>query len=124
MTRFAMQVRRQDVDCADDVPMKYATARRAPVDASAGLFPLPTHGACLGRVAFILQHYLDPDMLGLVRDILAQPPVRPARDLLVRSVAQVDTICDVPHVANDDFACTPGHCMIDHGARDLSLIHI
>ena len=85
MTRFAMQVRRQDIDCADDVPMKYATARRAPVDASAGLFPLPTHGACLGRVVLILQHDLDPDMLGLVRDVLAQPPMRPARHFLVRS---------------------------------------
>ena len=77
MTGLAMQVRRQDVDCADDVPMKHATAGHACVDASAGLFPLPTHGACLGCVALILQHNLDPDMLGFVRDVLAQPPMRP-----------------------------------------------
>ena len=114
-----MQVCRQDINGAHDVSMTYATASRAPVDASAGLFSLPTHGACLTRVAFILQHYFDPDMLGLVRDILAQPPVRPARDLLVRSVAQVDTICDVPHVADDDLARSSGHSLIDNGARDL-----
>ena len=29
MTRFAMQVRRQDIDCAYDVPVEHATARRA-----------------------------------------------------------------------------------------------
>ena len=119
MTRFAMQVRRQDVDCADDVPMKYATARRAPVDASAGLFPLPTHGACLGRVVLILQHDLDPDMLGLVRDVLAQPPMRPAGHLLVRTVTQGHSIGHVSYVADDDLARTPGHRMIDHGAETL-----
>ena len=69
MTRFAVDVRRQDVDCADDVPVKHATASRASIDASAGLLPLPTHGACLGRVALILQHDIDPDTLGLVRDL-------------------------------------------------------
>ncbi len=119
MTRFAVDMRRQDVDCADDVPVKHATASRASIDASAGLLPLPTRGACLGRVVLILQHDLDPDMLGLVRDVLAQPPMRPARHLLVRSVSQVDAIGHVPHVTDDDFACTPGHCMIDHGARDF-----
>ncbi len=119
MTRFAVDVRRQDVDCADNVPVEHATASRASIDASAGLLPLPTHGACLGRVVLILQHDLDPDMLGLVRDVLAQPPMRPARHLLVRSVSQVDAIGHVPHVANDDLACTPGHCMIDHGPTTL-----
>ena len=119
MTRFAVDVRRQDVDCADDVPVKHATASRAAIDASAGLLPLPTRGACLGGVVLILQHDLDPDMLGLVRDVLAQPPLRPTRHFLVRSVSQVDAIGHVPHVADDDFACTPGHCMIDHGTRDF-----
>ena len=119
MTRFAVDVRRQDVDCADDVPVKHATASRASIDASAGLFSLPTHGACLGRVVLILQHDLDPDMLGLVRDVLAQPPMRPARYLLVRSVSQVDAIGHVPHVADDDPFGLALYCMIDHGARDF-----
>ena len=88
-----MHVRRQNVDCADDVPVEYATASPALVDAAAGLFPLPTHGACLGCIVLILQHDLDPDTLGFVRDVLAESPMRPARHLLVGSVAQVDTIC-------------------------------
>ena len=119
MTRFAMQVRRQDIDCAYDVPVEHATASRALVDASAGLFPLPTHGACLGRVVLILQHDFDPDMLGLVRDVLAQPPMRPARHFLIGSMTQGHAVGYVPHVADDDLACTPGHRMIDHGAADL-----
>ena len=108
MTRFAMQVRRQDIDCAYDVPVEHATASRALVDASAGLFPLPTHGACLGRVVFILQHDIDPDMLGLVRDVLAQPPMRPARHFLIGSMTQGHAVGYVPHVADDDLAVHEG----------------
>ena len=86
--RFAVDVRRQDIDCAYDVPVEHATASRASIDASAGLFSLPTHGACLGRVVLILQRDLDPDMLGLVRDVLARPPMRPPRHFLIGSITQ------------------------------------
>ena len=62
----------------------------------------------------ILQHDLDPDMLGLVRDVLAQPPVRPARHFLIGSMTQGHAVGYVPHVADDDLACTPGHRIIGH----------
>ncbi len=39
-----------------------------------GFFLCPHAGMSGGRVVLILEHNLDSDMLGLVRDVLAQPP--------------------------------------------------
>ena len=72
-----------------------------------------------GSCSADLQHDIDPDMLGLVRDVLAQPPMRPARHFLIDLMTQGHAVGYVPHVADDDLACTPRHRMIDHGAADL-----
>src|SRR4029077_21165874 len=102
LARLSVSVHRQDVDLTHHVAMRLKPTGRALVLAPPRFVAMPATGTGLGRVLLIHQLDFDPFGCRLVLDVPANFAVVPLAHFLVVLSPLVDSVGDVPHVADHD----------------------